>query len=270
MSETNNKIRQVLCRALIGGLIFVASFSIACAQSSSTNYNAVDFLNAESSLSSSSNYQLDDSIDYYGGVNSSSSYNECTGDFAVLGPCSASATPPTPPPPPPLPPDDPFGWCPECLHGPEFPEDPPEEEPTPPIEPDFSFILPGIEEPQPIPEEPEIVPEPEVVPEPTPVMIPAVPAEKESILILPQEALHTVAPEYCYDLTCSEANLLRPAAKVVESYEGVCRIYSFGGFGYNINCSDYYIIWLGVLFFVIGMFPISIQVVRRKTENMKK
>lgn len=270
MIETKNKIQQVLFRAFIGGVIFWASFGVVGAQSSSTNYKAVDFINSEAGLSTSSNYKLNDSIDYYGGVHTSSSYVECTGDFAVLSECSAvSPSPPPPPPPSPVDPlDDSFGGCLDCLHEPEFPEEPPKEPSS--VEPDVPFILPAIEEPLPLSDEPK----PEVVPDIPSVVVSVKkpvtrkPVTREPVLILPQEHLHSVAPEYCFDLTCSEANLLRPVE--VDTYEGVCRIYSFGGFGYNINCSDYYMIWLGLLFFVIGMFPIGIQAVRVKRKKRKK
>lgn len=254
-------------RAVVGGGIFVISLNLAGAQSSSPSYQAVDFLNPEASLSSSGSYMLDDSVDYYGGIHTSANYTECTGDFAVLSGCTPPVVPPPPPPPPP-PGGGGSGPTDICEYGGcDIPpvEEPPAEE----IPEKKPFKLPDIKEPVAVVVEPDKVPEAEPPVEvPVPEVLqtePVVETVRKATYIMGSELLRKVAPEYCYDLTCSSVNLFRPAAQEGRAGIGTsCPIYVFGSFIFHITCFERAMIWVVVGLVVIIFFQIGFPDVRRK------
>ena len=273
MANKNDKTRLTVAlksvlRMLGAVLIFGGSLAYVMAQSSSSSYQAVDFLNPEASLSSSGSYKLNDSIGSYGGVNQSTGYTECTGDFATLSPCGAKVTPPTPPTPPVEPPAIGAGGdfpdhqdCnqPNCINN----------NPTPPVEepPQKPFVLPGITEPVTHPAAPVEV-KPTVTPAKlVPVVTPPVQPTRPVIVITPP-VVHTVAPEVatpaagvlCEDVACSEGTLLRPSAGVKPASAGpACQLYVFGGYQFDLNCSDAALVFLAVLFSVFGLSGITFR-----------
>ncbi|MBD3270886.1 hypothetical protein GF376_05160 [Candidatus Peregrinibacteria bacterium] len=70
---------------LIYSVVFANSSVLA--QSGSSNFQIVDFVNSESELGESAAYQIEGSLDYYGGVSNNDDYVECTGNFAVMSDC---------------------------------------------------------------------------------------------------------------------------------------------------------------------------------------
>ena len=248
--------------------IFVASLTFAQAQSSSASYQAVDFLNAESSLSTSTSYALNDSIDYYGGVSGSSTYKECTGDFAVLGACGGAVTPPPPPPPPPPPTPTPTGGGTIGAGGPypthqdcntiECQVNAPVVQPKPVVKKPFK--LPAIKEPVTevlAPSAPEVVPSEETN-EPR-NMVEALEKAKTAATGIGAKVIKSVVPVLCEDNTCSEVNLFGSALEKKNIPAAmVCSIYTFGGFEITMSCQDMTLVWLFITIMLVSPFPAGI------------
>lgn len=273
------KIWQSGLRVAVAAVIFTGSLTLVEAQSSSSSYKAVDFINPSASLTESGSYRLNDSIDYYGGVNVSSSYQECSGDFAVLSGCLSAVVPPPPPPPPPgggstggsgavnwdTPTCEDTGTCPVVT--------PPVDEPVPPVV-KKPFKLPDIYEPVTVvePEPEEIVVEPEKVESLLAGPVKMTAEEQKQIVKririaadrLTVQILKNVAPEFCADLTCTETNLFKSAGRSQTKPGQVCSIYTFGGFRFLISCQDFVLVWLAVLLAAVIFSPIGIFVFRKK------
>lgn len=283
-------------RVLGAGLIFVGSLAWASAQSSSASYKAVDFLNSEATLTTSSaSYKLSDSVDYYGGITktATSQIQQCTGDYAVLSACRQTAGTPPPPPPVPVPTPTPEiggsgGDHPshtdcnsvDCINNP--PATPPVEQP--PVKPPFK--IPNITEPVPGPVVPAVPVVKPVVNKPVPVStttpVPTIPAGSPiliksgpavAISVNPQ-ALKPAASPLCEDLACSETNLLRPSAasKLLSKVPAgpVCPLYLFGGYQFNLSCSDSTLVLIAVALSVLGLSGITFRLDRVVAEAVQK
>lgn len=261
VSQNKTKIWLGITRIGLAAGIFVTSVMWASAQSTSTNYKAVDFVNPEGSLSASSSYKLNDSIDYYGGVNASTSYVECTGDHAVLSACGSTVTPPPPPPPPGGGgggigaggdhPDHQDCNKLDCIT--EDDEPPVEVEPEKPIKP---FVLPNIKEPVALAPvvQPPIV-EPARV---TPALVNKV-IEKVIEEVLPNEPL-------CQDLICAQASILiAQGEKLRGAAENVCTVYTYGGFAFRGGCENIVFFWVTSI--VIATLGAAGETVRRERKK---
>lgn len=267
MSQNKTKIWLGMARITVAAGLFVTSVMWASAQSTSTSYKAVDFINPEGSLSGSSSYKLNDSIDYYGGINASTSYIECTGDHAVLSACGGTVTPPPPPPP--------GGGGGGIGAGGDHPDhqdcnkidciddEPPVEEDTPPVEepPVKPFVLPNIKEPsapKPVIEAPKPVVETAKV---TPALINKV-IEKVIEEVLPNEPL-------CQDLICAQASMLiAQGEKLRGAAENVCTVYTYGGFAFRGGCQDIVFFWVAAI--TIAILGAIGETARRVVRERKK
>ncbi|MCC7432476.1 hypothetical protein IT412_03030 [Candidatus Peregrinibacteria bacterium] len=266
-----NKLKFWQLMLLIPAMLAISG-QIVLAQSSSASYKAVDFVNPEASLSSSNSYQLNDSVDYYGGIHSSAGYTECTGDFAVLSNCGQLVvTPPTQPTPPNPPGGGGGGGCTSGCSGAGDVEtfgkppssNPPVGEPPTPVIPKKPFVLPNIKEPIPQPVEPIVVKPVEVK-----EVIKDISSKDVAALIknVESEVVNIIAPKLnCEDLVCLESNLLRPAAK--KAQPAICKVYSFGGFGFDIDCQNLLMIWLVLGLSAMFVMPFGFHVYRKK--NLK-
>ncbi len=253
--------------AVAAGL-FVASVMWASAQSTSTSYKAVDFVNPEGSLSASSSYKLNDSVDYYGGINASSNYIECTGDHAVLSACGSTVAPPPPP----------GGGGgggggggigaggdhpdhQDCNKLDCITDEPPIEEEEPPVKPPFQ--LPNIEEPLAVPVRPAApvveVSKPVVKPaEVTPALVNKV-IEKVIEEVLPNEPL-------CQDLICAQASMLiAQGEKLRGAAENICTVYTYGGFAFRGGCENIVFFWVtSIVIAILGAVGETVRSKRRK------
>lgn len=272
MLDNRFKIWQIV---LLIPAILAVSGQIVFAESSSASYKAVDFVNPEASLSTSGSYKLNDSVDYYGGIHSSAGYTECTGDFAVLSNCGqVVVTPPTPPAPPSG--GGGGGGCTSGCSGagdvetfgkPPSSNPPVDESPTP-IIPKKPFVLPNIKEPIPKPVEPSVIVKPVEVKEVIVPVIKDADSQDVSVLIknVESEVVNIIAPKLnCEDLVCLESNLLRPAAK--KTQPAICKVYSFGGFGFDIDCQNLLMIWLVLGLSALFVMPFGVHIYRKK--NLK-
>lgn len=279
-------------RVLGAGVIFVGSLAWVSAQSSSTSYKAVDFLNPEANLSSSGSYKLSDSVGPYGGVNHSTGYTECTGDFATLSACEAIIIPPTPPTPPPIPPTSPVvppsgagGDHPahqdcntvDCLNNPPV---------VPPIVPPVvvepvkkPFKLPVINEPV----APVVGNVPGTNPVTAPVTVGLTPQQIAAVINPPgvnpaagqagqpvqPEVLKSAASVLCEDLACSEVSLRPSAAAGLNQLAAglACQLYLFGGYQFNMNCSDVSLVFVAIGLGVLGLSGIVFHPAARLVET---
>lgn len=295
MLKNKNTIWQNLSRGFLFAILLLGSSGVTLAQSSSANYQAVDFINAESSLSSSGSYQLNDSLDYYGGTTNSTNYKECTGDQAVLSDCSFAITiPPIPPAPTPTPSAGGGGGAlvgagsiyyshedcnqVDCLNdevpaegtssGTETSEPPDSEGPS--VQPDQPiFKLPGIKEPagtKPVESlksasiDLKSKSEEEVA-----EIVGQVNTETEqfyqTVAVISQqigiEIFKNVGLLWCEDLTCNQLKASAPMERLSEA----CQIFAFGGYQFSLNCLDWVVMWLliGLVVIVIGQMVLNDQ-----------